>query len=123
MSDATVDQGHFTPWTERRRHPRLPPGDDIRLTLPNVVDAEVLDISVGGALLSSSAPLRVGHRARLRTLLGREPFSAWFEVRRAEEGTQHGQTHRFHLGVSFTAIEEKARRTLQRFVKVDERES
>jgi len=123
VSDADRVHGDEARQIERRRHPRRPPGAGVTLTLPTVVDAEVLDISAAGALISSSAPLKVGHRARLRMLLGREPFSARFEVRRTEDGTLRGQDRRHRLGVVFTAIEEQARRTLQRFVKADDRTS
>ena len=118
MSDTDAGRESTVP-TDRRRHPRHAPGHDLMLTLPNVIDAEILDISTSGALLSSSIPLKVGQRGGLRTLLGREPFSAWFEVRRAEEGTL-GARHR--LGVTFTALPEQAQRTLQNFVKADERQ-
>ena len=118
MSEGNLGRDPFGS-ADRRRFPRHVPGHDLTLTLPNVIDAEILDISTSGALLSSSVPLKVGQRGGLRTLLGREPFSAWFEVRRAEEGTL-GARHR--LGVTFTALPEQAQRTLQNFVKADERQ-
>jgi len=103
---------------ERRRFPRYA-ADDVRMSIPVVVNTEVLDISSGGALMSTSAALEVGQRGRLRLLLDRQPFSAWVEVKRSEIGTQIGADHRFRVGASFTAVDGTSRRNLQKFVKED----
>ena len=47
-------------FVERRRHPRQRPRTDLALTIPIVVNAEVLDISAGGALVSTPAARRPG---------------------------------------------------------------
>jgi PilZ domain len=107
------------PRIERRRHPRTRPRDETWLSFPNVVATEVLDIGPGGALLSTAASLKVGQRARLRLLLGRDPFSGWVEARWVHSGTQTGNTHRFRIGTSFSGLDEPNRRTLQRFLRDD----
>jgi len=104
---------------ERRRHPRVTAPDGLLLSVPIVINAEVLDISNGGALLSASDPLDVGNRGHLRMLLDREPFNAWVEVRRIHPGTVTGREVRHRIGVSFTAVDAASRRTLQRFVRDD----
>jgi len=105
---------------ERRRHPRFVPGTDVRLSVPVVANAEVLDISSEGALISTSAPLHDGQRAHLRILLQREPFSAWIEVRRLESGTAVGTEQRHRVGATFTVIDDNSQRTLQRFISASE---
>jgi hypothetical protein len=104
---------------ERRRHPRAAIRDEVRLLIPVSVEAQVLDISSGGALVSTGSRLKPGERAHLRVLLDREPFSAWVEVRRLEPGTVLASEQRHHIGVSFVALDDASRRTLQRFVKED----
>lgn len=104
---------------ERRLYARHAPGPDVTITIPTVVDAEVLDISAGGALVSTPAQLDRGHRCRFRTLLDREPFSASVEVLRVDEGTRNGLERRNHVGLRFGGLDDNSRRTLQRFVKDD----
>ena len=104
---------------ERRRHPRVSTDDQVHISLPVVVNAEVLDISSAGALISTPTPLETGQRAHLRVLLGREPFSAWVEVCRVIPGTIVGREERYHLGVTFTSVDDTSRRTLQRFVRTE----
>lgn len=102
---------------ERRRYPRVLPSDDTRALMPVLVNAEVLDISPGGALLSTSTVIEPGERAHLRLLLDGEPFNTWVEVLRIQPGTMDGKETRHRVGVSFTALDDGSRRTLQRFVK------
>ena len=105
-----------SPSIERRRFPRIP-ADEIDLSVPTVTSVELLDISTSGAMLSTEAILQVGQRAQIRTLLSREPFAAWVEVLRVDIGTASGSVMRHRLGVTFTAMDEKSRKLLQRFVK------
>jgi c-di-GMP-binding flagellar brake protein YcgR len=104
---------------ERRRHVRAPVADDVRLLVHVSVEAQVLDISAGGALVTTASRLQPGERAHLRVLLDREPFSAWVEVRRLQPGTMIASEPRHHMGLSFVALDDASRRTLQRFVKED----
>jgi hypothetical protein len=113
-SDALVGSQGFV---ERRKHQRRRAPDDLLLTISTVVDAEILDISSGGALVSTSAQETPGHRCQLRGLLDREPFSALVEVLRVAEGTRNGRETRYHLGLKFGGLDENSRRTLQRFVR------
>lgn len=109
------DQGGFVP--ERRRHPRLAAPAGLELSLPIVTQGEVLDLSESGALLSTTMELAVGERTRLSLLVGREPFSAWAQVVRAEPGTRADRTVRYHVGVIFTSIDAQNRQVLARFVR------
>ncbi len=106
-------------FVERRRYPRHRPGAEIVLAMPVVVHAEVLDISAGGALISTTARVNPGQRGLLHTLLEREPFAASVEVLRVEDGSHHGGERRTRLGVSFASLDDNSRKNLQRFVKND----
>jgi c-di-GMP-binding flagellar brake protein YcgR len=107
-------------FVERRRYPRRRAGLELVLSIPAVVDAEVVDLSAGGAMISTPAKLRVGQRCQLRALLDREPFTAVVEVLRVEEeGTRNGREGRHRVGLGFTNLDDNSRRTLQRFVKDD----
>lgn len=117
-SDDVADGGP-PGFVERRLHPRRRPDLDVVLTIPTVINAEVLDISAGGALVSTPAHVAPGHRCQLRTLLDREPFSASVEVLRVEEGTRSGSERRYHVGLKFGGLDDNSRRTLQRFVRND----
>jgi hypothetical protein len=111
------DSGQPPAADERRRHRRQRPGPDISINLPATYNAEVLDISSGGALISTPAHVSPGQRGQLRTLLEREPFSAIVEVLRVEAGTRSGGDRRNHVGLSFVSLDDNSRRTLSRFVK------
>jgi len=113
-SDAPVGTPGFP---ERRKHQRRPAPADLLLTISAVVNAEILDISAGGALVSTPAQETPGHRCQLRGLLDREPFSALVEVLRVNEGSRAGVEQRYHLGLRFGALDDHSRRTLQRFVR------
>lgn len=110
---------HGSGFVERRRCPRHRPSLDLAVSIPIVVHAEVLDISAGGALVSTPAHVAPGHRCQLRTLLDREPFSASVEVLRVEPGTKANLEPRSHVGLRFGVLDDNSRRTLQRFVKND----
>jgi hypothetical protein len=85
--------------------------------MPILTRGEVLDLSESGALLSTTVGLAVGERTRLSLLVGREPFSAWAKVVRAEPGTRAGQTTHYHIGVVFTSVDGRNREVLSRFVR------
>ena len=122
---SSAHDGHGGPaatdFVERRRYARRRATLNLTLTIPTVIDAEILDISTGGAMISTSAAAVRGQRGQLRTLLGREPFTAAVEVLRVEEGTRDGQERRVRMGLLFANLDEKSRRTLQKFVKDDGR--
>lgn len=105
------------PSVERRRHERVEPAEEVRLDVPVVVHAEVLDLSRSGALISTSAGLQVGQRAELQVLLERQPFTARFEVRRVELGTETPGGRRYRVAAAFQSLDEKSRQALKRFLK------
>lgn len=83
-----------------------------------MLDVEVVDLSESGALLASSRRLGIGHRLQVRTVLGREPFAAWLEVRRVEEVRRLSTvaSKRYLIGGRFTSVDETSARTLKRFL-------
>ena len=119
MASSDGVPGGSAGFVERRLHPRRRPDLELVLTIPTVINAEVLDISAGGALVSTPVHVAPGHRCQLRTLLDREPFAALVEVLRTEEGTRSGSERRYHVGLKFGGLDDNSRRTLQRFVKDD----
>lgn len=108
---------------ERRRYPRVPPTEDLKLAVPVLLDTEVLDISHCGALLSTSGVVEPGERAQLRLVLDGEPFNTWVHVVRVHSGTMDGTGTRQRVGVSFVTLDGGSRRTLQRFIRDDTRGS
>ncbi|MCL4813186.1 MAG: PilZ domain-containing protein [Vicinamibacteraceae bacterium] len=102
------------PRTERRRYLRVPVGArDLRLQLPSTATVQLLDISESGVLLSSTARLAVGQRARLRTRLGTDPVSAVVEVTRLA-GHQPGGPRRY--GARFVELDDEQRARITRFL-------
>lgn len=100
---------------ERRRYPRQAPAHAARLSVPAVHDVEVLDISQSGILFWCRAPLHVGQRAQIRTVLDRDPFTASIEIVRMERDL-HYTRNRQYFGARFVAIDETSQRNLQRFL-------
>lgn len=117
MANAHDGSGDPPAFQERRRHPRQRPAVDLAINLPATYNAEVLDISSGGALISTPAHLAIGQRGQLRTLLEREPFSAIVEVLRVDVGTRAGAERRNHVGLGFVSLDDNSRKTLNRFVR------
>ena len=107
---------------ERRRYPRVAPPIDLELAIPVVENAEILDISSQGILLSMTSELRLGQRAHVRVLLNREPFSAMIEVLRVDPGTLGVGQRRFHVGALLVSVDDAARRTLRRFLGNEKRQ-
>jgi PilZ domain len=106
------------PIQERRRFARHETAKEGRLGLPVVHDVELVDISHTGLLFSCTGSLKVGQRAQVRVLLGREPFSASIEVVRIERETLVPRNAgRIRFGAIFTAVDENSQRNLQRFLR------
>jgi hypothetical protein len=106
------------PSIERRRFSRRQTtGDEVRVEVPIAVDADLLDLSSGGALVSTTAPLRPGQRALLQIVLDREPFTAWLDVKRVDMGTQTSRGHRYHVAGEFVSLDAKNVATLKRFLR------
>lgn len=96
---------------------RVQPAEELRLDVPMVMHAEVLDLSQSGALISTNAGLRVGQRAELQVLLERQPFTARFEVRRVDVGTEGPGGRRYRVAAVFQSLDDKSRQALKRFLK------
>jgi len=99
---------------ERRRFPRVA-ANGIRVGVPLLVDAEVIDIGVSGALVRCRCPLRVGDRAQLRIVLGRQPFLGTMSVVRVVRAwnPDRGSTD---VGVAFVECEDESTRVLREFL-------
>ena len=107
-------------YLERRREPRVPMSDELRVGLPMALTVRLVDISACGVLLSSSQNMNIGQRARLRTTLGADPFNAEIEVRRVAEGDLDGNGRgRFRLGAVFTSLDAAATRSVNHFLSGD----
>jgi PilZ domain len=106
------------PPQERRRFPRRAIGhEEVQLEVPVAVDADLLDLSSGGALVSTQAPLRVGQRALLQMVLDREPFIAWLDVKRVDMGTLTSREQRYHVAGEFVSLDPRSSATLKRFLR------
>jgi PilZ domain-containing protein len=99
---------------DRRRHLRVAvPG--LQALFPTIVDAEILEISLTGALVRCRCPLRVGDRASIRTVLNREPFVAKVSVVRVLDPVT-GDAAITCAGVAFLEQDEESARVLGRFL-------
>jgi PilZ domain len=106
------------PPVDRRKYARRAlVGEEVRLEVPIAVDADLLDLSSGGALVSTTAPLKPGQRALLQIVLDREPFTAWLDVKRVDTGTQTSREHRYHVAGEFVGLDSKSIATLKRFLR------
>jgi hypothetical protein len=114
-SDAPSEPAH-DPRFERRRHPRQTISHGAA-TLPLLMNADVLDISLSGALLRCESPLAIGHRAQLRTLLEGMPFLAWVSVVRVRRERSHGSGEAVRAGVAFTSLDARSTRQVRGFMK------
>jgi PilZ domain len=99
---------------ERRRFPRVAV-TAVHAVLPTVVDAEILDISLTGALVRCGCPLEVGDRASIRTVINREPFVSDVSVVRVLQSTSSDPATTC-VGVAFVDQDEQSARLLRRFL-------
>jgi hypothetical protein len=100
---------------DRRRYPRTPAVRDEVVCWPVTVDVELLEISVGGVLLSTVRPLTIGHRAHLRVVLNGEPFAALVEVCRLVPA-HVAASGRWVAAAFFVNLADAHRRSLQMFL-------
>jgi hypothetical protein len=107
------DGGSEASGAERRRFPRQVAYATARL--PMSVDADVIDISMTGALISCDCPLRVGDRAEIQTVLAGQPFGARVSVIRIATDCRDaaGKTC---AGVMFVGTGEGSLAILRRFL-------
>jgi len=101
---------------ERRKYPRGPAPGTLHVSLPVVLDIDIVDISQGGLLFHSKLALVVGQRLQVRTLLGEEPFVSWVEVVRADPNRSNGNGPRFSVGAVFTSRDGEGARRLRQFL-------
>jgi PilZ domain-containing protein len=97
---------------ERRRHPRRLVEDEVA-SLPAMINAQVLDITPGGALLRTTRPVDVGTRGVFRLNLGGETFTAQMQVRRV---TPARGSLGFLLGTTFVNVSAADEQLLERFM-------
>jgi hypothetical protein len=110
-----VPDGRVSPYEpERRRYPRRAASATTKSRMS--ADAEVLDLSLGGALIRCDYPLQVGDRAQIRTMLNRQPFVAWVSVVRIAAEYSEGSS-RPSFGVVFLGKDEQNAALLQRFLR------
>jgi hypothetical protein len=101
---------------ERRTTPRVPPGEDLELTLQRSHKVRLIEISVTGALLRTSFALDIGQRVELQTRLGDHTFAAEVEVRRVVAPAR-GALQGYTLGVTFVSLDADNMRCLERFLR------
>ena len=104
-------------FVERRRAPRvmLPAGHALQLPLATTV--QVVDISLGGVLVTSPHAATPGQPAVLKTRLGAETINVPVEVRRvAAERAVAKRAGQYRVGVRFQVLDEATRRNIQRFL-------
>jgi len=101
---------------ERRRFPRSSVGATTA-RLPLVVQAEILDISLSGALIRCECALNLGDRAQLHALLDREAFTAGVSVVRVRRDRSAAAPEARSVGIVFTAIDQACARALSEFLK------
>jgi hypothetical protein len=109
---------------ERRREARVPMNGSHTVDLPTALTVRLVDISTAGVLLSSPQKLRVGQKARLRTMLGTDPLNADIEVRRvadtgSESGVEIGAPGGFRIGAVFTGMDAASSRSVRHFLSGD----
>ena len=105
---------------ERRRTPRATVAAGHELHLPVSMTVQLVDISLGGVLLSSPQRAEPGQRATLQTKLGTQPVQAEVEICRVlpeRAGSQILGRHR--VGARFVGLGEPDRRAVQRFLRED----
>lgn len=105
----------WEPREERRRAPSLTPPEGCRVNFTRGTGGQVLDISPGGALFLTRAPLRGGQRAQVRVELGSEAVEAQAEVRWSKVNEVEG-SNEFLVGVAFVSPSQETQRAIWEFV-------
>lgn len=78
---------------------------------------QLLDISLGGVLVSAPRPFEVGRHAGLRAVLDGERVAADVEIRREDLASASGQAGSWRCAAAFVAVDEKSRRALEKFLR------
>ncbi len=103
---------------ERRRAPRAPVREAGRCELRHWSAVRVIDLNQFGILLEAGAPIDVAEQAEFRVSLDGEPLASTIEVRRQQlDVLGRRNVPSVRLGAEFARLDERSRRTLDRFLK------
>jgi hypothetical protein len=105
---------------ERRRFSRVVPPHAVEAELCAICEVALVDVSVGGVSFVSACCLAPAHRARLSTLLGRQPFTASIEVKRTKD-VSRGSGTQYLVAAAFTSVDELSAHVLAEFLPRRER--
>ena len=104
-------------WLEERRQvSRIPIRNGYVYLKSSWSTIQLLDISLGGVLMSASRSFPVGHRAGLRTVVNGERVAVEVEIKRDDPPTSGRQGTRL-VGASFVTLDERSRQSLEKFLR------
>lgn len=83
---------------------------DCGASVSSLVEIDLLDVSLHGALIRCSCPLRVNDRAHVRGLFNGQPLIAWVRVVRVSREA----TGALRAGVVFTSLDHSSHSHLRR---------
>jgi len=98
---------------ERRRYRRVVAPQDFAFESRDWVNVELRDVSMGGAMFQTTAPLPVGVQGQFYTRFGDKRFDAAIEVRRV--GRTEADRRR-GVGVVFVSMDRESRSNLAAFL-------
>jgi PilZ domain-containing protein len=98
---------------ERRRYRRVVPPKKFAFESRDWINVELRDVSMGGAMFQTTAPLPVGVHGQFYTRFGDKRFDAAIEVRRVGP-TEAGR--RRDVGVWFVSMDRESRTNLATFL-------
>ncbi len=101
-------------FVERRRSPRIVVTGNARLDRPTALSVRLIDISLGGVLMSSSQPFAKGQYGRLSARLGDVPIDVDIEVRRTSRERDGKDQHK--VGARFVGLDNGTREAMHRFL-------
>ena len=104
-------------WLEERREvSRIPIRNGYAYLKSTWSTIQLLDISLGGVLMSAGRPLPVGHRAGLRTVVNGERVAVDVEITRDDPPTG-ARPGKWLVGASFVSLDERSRQSLEKFLR------
>jgi hypothetical protein len=103
---------------ERRRVQRVAVGTNSWLALPTSWSVELIDVGLAGLSFLSSHALVVGRTVFVTATLDGEAFNTpiqvcWCKLRKGD-----GRQPRYEIGATLQQMDESARRTLSRFLRI-----
>src|SRR5262245_28277552 len=99
---------------DNRRSPRYEVRPHDQVILPTNASVQVLDISVGGVLLQSNRPMKVGARGTLRFTIDGQSIATDVLVARVNRSNE-GAEPRYRIGARFVAMTPEDRNIIERF--------